>query len=208
MNPQDRVASDSRHAIVSDHLSKSANLKLDVARYLTEPIVQAAEVVGTAFSKGAKLLLCGNGGSAADCQHMATEFMNQLYKLPTRNPLPAIALTTDTSFLTAYSNDTGFEGVFERQVMALGERGDVLMAISTSGNSQNVVRAVVAARHAGLATIGLTGTGGVLAAKVDIAIQVPSQDTQLIQECHLAIEHAICRLVEISPAVLAGRKRT
>lgn len=160
------------------------------------PIVDAARLIADAFRSGGKLLLCGNGGSAADCQHMAAEFTSILTKDFNRPGLPAIALTTDTSFLTAFSNDSGFEGIFSRQVQALGKPGDVLVAISTSGNSPNVVRAVETARSGGVRTIALTGSGGRLKQMTDIAIAVPSTATSHIQEAHLAIEHIICDVVE------------
>ena len=148
------------------------------------------------FRSGGKVLLCGNGGSAADCQHMATEFVSRLSKEFERPGLPAIALTTDTSFLTAFTNDCGFEGVFARQVQALGRPGDVLIGISTSGNSPNVIRAVEAARAAKMHIIALTGNSGRLTGIVDIAIAVPSDNTQHIQEAHLGIEHLLCYLIE------------
>ena len=161
-----------------------------------EAILDGASWIAAAFRSGRKLLLCGNGGSAADCQHMATEFVSRLSRARDRRALPAIALTTDTSFLTAFANDEGFEGVFERQVEALGAAGDVLLAISTSGSSRNVVRAVRAAKERGLVTIALVGQGGELTGLVDRAIVVPSRDTQRIQETLLPIEHVICELVE------------
>ena len=159
-------------------------------------IILAAALVANAFRNDHKVLLCGNGGSAADCQHMAAEFVSRLTKDFERRALPAIALTTDTSFLTAHSNDASFDSVFERQVEALGCAGDVLVGISTSGNSDNVIRAVEAACGAQMRTIALTGNQGVLREKVDIAISVPSDRTDYIQECHLAIEHIVCGLVE------------
>lgn len=165
---------------------------------LVVSIVAAARAVADAFSSGGKLLLCGNGGSAADCQHMAAEFTGLLSKDFDRPGLPAIALTTDSSFLTAYANDVRFEEVFARQVQALGKRGDVLIAISTSGNSKNVLVAIEAARSAGLRTIALSGMGGCLKDMADIAIAIPSTNTHHIQEAHLAIEHAICGAVEWS----------
>jgi D-sedoheptulose 7-phosphate isomerase len=127
---------------------------------------------------------------------MATELVSQFRKGFERPGLPAIALTTDTSFLTAFANDCGFDGVFERQVRTLGRPGDVLIAISTSGNSVNVIRAVEAARAANIQTIALTGSGGCLARMANVAIAVPSTDTQYVQEAHLAIEHIMCDLVE------------
>jgi phosphoheptose isomerase len=177
-------------------LSESAALKQRVAREGAPSILAAADTIAAAFRSGNKLLLCGNGGSAADCQHMATELVSRLTQERQRPALPAIALTTDTSFLTAFSNDCGFEGVFERQVEALGKPGDVLIAISTSGSSGNVVRAVEAARRLGLSTVGLLGEGGRLTDLVARAIVVPSRDTQRIQEALLAIEHILCDLIE------------
>jgi D-sedoheptulose 7-phosphate isomerase len=154
-------------------------------------------MISDCFRTGGKLLLCGNGGSAADCQHMAAEFVSRLSTEFERPGLPAIALTTDSSFLTAYANDSGFEGVFERQVQALGKSEDVLIAISTSGNSKNVVRAVERASEMGLKSIGLLGSEGRLSGQCDVAIAVPDPSTQHIQEAHLAIEHVLCELVEI-----------
>ena len=178
------------------YLAASADIKHRTAEACADSIVAAADLVAQAFRAGGKLLLCGNGGSAADCQHMAAELVSRLTKSVERPGLPAIALTTDTSFLTAFANDCGYDGVFERQVQALGRPGDVLIGISTSGNSPNVVRAVRRARTDGLVSIVLSGVGGVLASLADLAIEVPSTDTQHIQEAHLAIEHLICWLVE------------
>jgi D-sedoheptulose 7-phosphate isomerase len=127
---------------------------------------------------------------------MAAEFVSRLTKEVQRRALPAIALTTDTSFLTAFANDCGYEGVFERQVEALGERGDVLLGISTSGSSKNVVQAMKLAKQKGLKCIALMGEGGVMKELADVAIAVPSSQTQYIQESHLSIEHLICELVE------------
>jgi len=190
------------------YLRASADIKAQSADACADAIVAAADLVVQTFSAGGKVLLCGNGGSAADCQHMAAEFVSRLTKDFDRPGLPAIALTTDTSFLTAFANDCGFDGVFERQVQALGRPGDLLIGISTSGNSPNVVRAVKHARIAGLRSVVLTGAGGLLSTLADVAIAVPSTDTQHIQEAHLAIEHLICWLVErdlfSSPATAAG----
>ena len=159
-------------------------------------ILTAVERITASFQAGGKLLLCGNGGSAADCQRMAAELVSRLSRERERPALSALALTTDTSFLTAYSNDHGFEGVFERQVEAHGRRGDVLIAISTSGNSQNVIRAVRRARAMGMMTIGLLGEGGALTGLVDCPVVVPSRDTQRIQEVLLCVEHILCDLTE------------
>ena len=181
---------------IETHLLQSGEIKRQTAASCAGAIAKAAEVIAGAFLSSGKLLLCGNGGSAADCQHMAAEFVSRLSKDLDRRALPAIALTTDTSFLTAFSNDCGFEGIFERQVEALGSAGDVLIGISTSGNSPNVLRAIEAARKKDMHTITLTGNGGRLSAMADIAIAVPSSDTQYIQEAHLAVEHIVCELVE------------
>ena len=181
---------------IETHLLQSAEIKRQTAASCAGSIARAAEVIAGAFLSSGKLLLCGNGGSAADCQHMAAEFVSRFSKDLDRRALPAIALTTDTSFLTAFGNDCGFEGIFERQVEALGSPGDVLIAISTSGNSLNVIRAVEAARKRSMGTIALTGNGGRLSAMADVSIAVPSTDTQYIQEAHLAVEHIVCELVE------------
>ena len=161
-----------------------------------DALTRAADAVVKAFREGGKLLLCGNGGSAADCQHIATELVCRLSRDLDRPAMPALALTTDTSVLTAYANDVGFEAVFARQVEAHGRKGDVLIAISTSGSSPNVLRAVQEAKQRGLTTIGLTGEGGRLAGEVDIAVVVPDTNTQHIQESLLPLEHLLCDLVE------------
>jgi D-sedoheptulose 7-phosphate isomerase len=159
-------------------------------------IARAATLIADAFQRGGKLLLCGNGGSAADCQHVAAEFVGRLTREMTRPGLPAIAMTTDTSYLTAYANDFGFDGVFARQIETLATTGDVLLAISTSGSSRNVLAGVAAAKRKGLAVVALLGEEGPLGEAADIAIRVPSRDVQLIQQVHLAVEHLICHLVE------------
>jgi phosphoheptose isomerase len=181
---------------IENHLLNSAEVKRQTAAECAGCIAKAADLIARSFRSGGKLLLCGNGGSAADCQHMAAEFVSRLSKNFERRALPAIALTTDTSFLTAFSNDCGFEGVFARQIEALGCTGDVLLGISTSGNSLNVIGAVEAAKSKGMRTIALTGNTGRLPAITDVAITVPSADTQHIQETHLAVEHIVCELVE------------
>jgi len=181
---------------IETHLLQSAEIKRQTAASCAGSIARAAEMIAGVFLSSGKLLLCGNGGSAADCQHMAAEFVGRFSKELDRRALPTIALTTDTSFLTAFGNDFGFEGIFQRQVEALGSPGDVLIAISTSGNSPNVIRAVEAAKKVSISTIALTGNGGRLSAMADIPIAVPSADTQYIQEAHLAVEHTLCELVE------------
>jgi len=180
---------------IAQELRDSAALKLCVAE-TQGPIIQAMlECVWESMQQGGKLLLCGNGGSAADAQHLATECMVRLEA--ERPPLPAIALTTDTSLLTAAGNDHGFETIFARQVTGLGRPGDVLLAISTSGNSLNVVRAVEAAQQRGLHTLGLLGKdGGRLKDMVHIALVVPSSNTQRIQEVHITVGHILCGALE------------
>ena len=158
-------------------------------------IVQAAGLIIEAFKSNHKLFFCGNGGSAADSQHIAAEFVGRFQK--ERKAWPAIALTTDTSALTALGNDYSFDIVFSRQLQALGQKGDVLVAISTSGNSKNVIEAVKQAKLLGIKTIGVTGgSGGQLVALCDVAIVAASPVTARIQESHLCIFHSICELVE------------
>lgn len=181
---------------VRDRLAGTAEAQQRTVERCAPDIARSASVIADAFRSEHTLLLCGNGGSAADCQHMATEFVSRLRRDRERRALPALALTTDTSFLTAFANDVGFEGVFARQVEAFGRQGDVLLGISTSGASANVGRALAEARKRGMATIGLFGDGAALAGHVDIAIVIPSRDTQIIQECMLPVEHIICELVE------------
>lgn len=178
------------------HLLASAEVQRATAAGCLPSIVAAAAAIAAAFEAGGKLLLCGNGGSAAQCQHIAAELVGRLTRDVERRALPAIALTTDTALLTACGNDFGFETVFARQVEALQRPGDVLLAISTSGDSPNVVRAVEAARAAGLRTIALIGQGGRLAELAEVVIAVPSTSTQHIQEAHLAVGHVLCDLVE------------
>lgn len=177
-------------------LLESAEVKKKVAQECLDSILEAAQIIVDSFQSGGKLLICGNGGSAADSQHMAGEFICILNKEFDRPGLPAIALTTDSSILTAHANDLGFEKIFKRQVEALGKPGDVLIAISTSGNSQNVISAVEAAKLANIKTIVLIGKDGKLKDMADIVIPVPSNNTQYIQESHLSIEHIICEIVE------------
>lgn len=191
-----RSETSSGQSRAQSQLRETAALQQQMAEEGVPGILAAAEAITAAFRAGNKLLLCGNGGSAADCQHMAAEFVGRLSKDFDRGGLPAIALTTDTSVLTAFANDFGFEGVFERQVQALARPNDVLIAISTSGNSPNVLRAVQAARQIGARTIGLLGEGGALTGLVDHAVVVPSRDTQRVQEVLLCVEHILCDLTE------------
>jgi D-sedoheptulose 7-phosphate isomerase len=181
---------------VRTHLLESADVKRHVADALTPAILAAAELLAASFVSGGKVLLCGNGGSAADCQHLAAEFVNRLSRHFERPGLPALALTTDSSVLTAVANDAGASEMFARQVETFGRPGDVLIAISTSGESANVLRAVEAAHACGMRTIALTGATGRLAGAASVCLNVPSDDVQYVQEAHLAIEHILCDLVE------------
>jgi len=186
-----------RQAYVQDELSASAALKKKIFEQCTDKILKAVDIIINALNHKKKILLCGNGGSAADSQHIATEFVIRMSPSITRPPIPAIALTTDSSMLTAGSNDLGYENVFARATEALGNEGDVLIGISTSGNSESVNRALQMAKSKGIATIGLLGKdGGTSKNLVDVAIIVPSNDTQRIQEGHITIGHIICGLVE------------
>lgn len=168
-------------------------------RALAPEVVAAAETMTASLRNGGKILFCGNGGSAADAQHIAAELVGR-YKRE-RASLPGIALTVDTSALTAIANDYGYDAVFERQVRGLGRAGDVLVGISTSGNSPNVVRALEAAHAMGIRTIGFTGAGGgKMATLCEQCLRVPSSDTPRIQEMHIAIGHMLCELVETALA--------
>ncbi len=180
---------------VEVRLQESIQTKQKVLQTLVPVIAQAADLIITSLEAGKKVLLCGNGGSAADCQHVAAELVGKLFVK--RRALPAISLTTDTSNLTALANDFGYDVVFSRQLEALGQAGDVLIAISTSGNSPNVLEAVKTARTMGIRSIALSGRGGgALHKAVDLSIVVPSENTQRIQESHLTIEHILCELIE------------
>jgi D-sedoheptulose 7-phosphate isomerase len=179
------------------YLGMTAETMLRVQADCLEDVIGAAQLVTGSLRGGGKLLICGNGGSAADAQHLATEFVSTLTLDHPRPSIPAVALTTDTSLLTAIANDFGVEQMFARQVTSTGREGDVLIAISTSGNSANVLRAAEEARRRGLKTIALTGaSGGELAPLADIAIRIPSTVTAHIQECHLAVEQLLALLVE------------
>lgn len=176
-------------------LRESAALKIRLAEEAAPTIVRAAAVITESLKAGGKVLLFGNGGSAADAQHLAAEFVGRFAM--ERKALPAIALTTDTSILTAVGNDYGYEHVFVRQVQALGRANDVAIGISTSGKSPNVVEAIRVAGAMGLRTFALSGNdGGPLASAAEIAVVVPSRITARIQECHIALGHVLCELVE------------
>ncbi len=180
---------------IRDHLEGLARVAASVADTMAGEIVEAADMAIDAIEAGGKLLFCGNGGSAADAQHLATEYVVR-FRVD-REALPAIALTTDTSLLTAASNDYGFERVFARQVEALARPGDVLFLHSTSGRSPNLLAAARSARERGVRTIALlAGGGGDLRAAVDLSLVVPTAVGAHAQELHLAIGHAICDLVE------------
>lgn len=181
---------------VQSHLLESAKIKQKSAKYCINSILAAADLISNTFRNGNKVLICGNGGSAADSQHMAGEFVCVLNKVFNRPGLPAIALTTDTSIITAFANDFDFGGIFERQVQALGKPDDLLIGISTSGNSKNVVAALKMAKSLKLNTLTLTGERGILAKMADVAISVPSSNVQYIQETLLSIEHILCEIVE------------
>ena len=173
----------------------SAEIKRRFARDHADRIVQVAQLIGGAFQAGHKVLLFGNGGSSTDAAHIAAEFVGR-YKRE-RAPLPAIALATDIAAITCIANDYGFEELFARQVRAHGQQGDVAIAISTSGNSPNVLKGVEAAKAAGLTTVGWTGgSGGKLAGMVDYAFVVPSTLTARIQESHITLGHVLCELIE------------
>jgi D-sedoheptulose 7-phosphate isomerase len=182
---------------IADSLNESSETKLKMLKECSQDILSAVKIISDAYRKGKKVLLCGNGGSAADCQHIATELMIRLSHHINRPALPAIALTTDTSNLTAGGNDIGFENVFARNIEGLGNEGDVLIAISTSGNSLNIIKAVEKAGQKGMHIIGfLGGTGGKLKSSVHLPIIIPSSNTQRIQEGHITVAHIICELVE------------
>ena len=189
---------------IEERLQDSIRTKQEVLKQMVPAIEKAVHLLIAALDAGHKVLLFGNGGSAADSQHIAAELVGKL--LVKRRALPAIALTTDTSNLTALGNDFGYETVFQRQVEALGAPGDVAIGISTSGGSPNVLEAVKTAKKMGLKTIGLTGRGGgPLAGLVDQALVVPSDNTQRIQESHITIGHILCELIE---AHFAGQSST
>ena len=177
------------------HLIESAEVKRRVAEQCLDSILAAANLIANAFRTGGKVLLCGNGGSAADCQHMAAEFVVRFEK--NRKALPCIALTTDTSIITAGSNDYSFDEIFSRQVEAIGKKEDVLIAISTSGKSKNVLKAVQSGKEKGMKTVALTGKGGgELTKEADISVLVKANNTARVQEIHVTIIHAICKIVE------------
>ena len=196
----------SLEARIASHFDDSARLKRESAKQLSAPIARAIGLMSTALKAGGKILACGNGGSAADAQHFAAELVNRFER--ERPPLAGLALTTDSSALTSIGNDYGYEQVFEKQLRALGRRGDVLLAISTSGNSASVLAAMRAARELGVAVVALTGNGGgkmaALLGEGDEHICVPHKRTMRIQEVHLLTLHCLCDGID---AELFGEKK-
>jgi len=181
--------------IIQNHAEEGAKLRLSFFAENAHVVDSAALAMARSLAAGGKVLVCGNGGSAADAQHMTGELLGRF--LMERPSLPAVALTVDTSTLTAIGNDYGYEDIFSRQVQGLGRKGDVLVAISTSGNSGNVLKAIEAAREAGLAVVGFTGKGGGrMASLCDHLINVPSSHTPHIQEIHEAVMHLLCQLID------------
>ena len=181
--------------LITSAFERSLETKRTLVDSQINELIEVVELVTHTFKNGQKVLLCGNGGSAADAQHIAAEWVTR-YK-GDRKALPAIALTVNTSDLTAIGNDYGFDDLFSRQVEAHGQSGDLLIAISTSGNSANVVKAVDTAKNNGLKTLGLTGqTGGKLKSLCDICLCVPSHETARVQEAHTTIMHAMCEHVD------------
>ena len=185
--------------LIHQNFMESIATKQKALSTMDEAIQKAVELIIAVFRQGKKILICGNGGSAADAQHFAAEFTGR-YEME-RNPLPAIALTTDTSAITAIGNDYGFDVVFSKQVEALGNSGDILFAISTSGNSENVIKAIEVAKIKGLHIIVMVGKdGGIMSSMIDsnkdVKLCVPSSRTARIQEVHLLTLHTICDLVD------------
>lgn len=183
-----------RNQRILGHFNESAELKRTAAEVLAEPIATAADLMFSVLAQGNKILACGNGGSAADCQHFAAELVGRFEQ--ERLPLPAMALTTDTSILTAVGNDYSYQDIFTKQIQAFGQPGDLLLAISTSGNSSNVVAAIEAAHEREMNVVALTGKGGGNIGKMlsdsDVHICVPHERTARIQEVHLLVIHCLC----------------
>lgn len=186
---------DTALALINQHVEEGVRLRAEYFAANAPLVAEAARRVAVALGRGHKVLLAGNGGSATDAQHWAGEFVNRF--LIDRPPLPALALTTDTSVLTAIGNDFGYDLIFAKQIEALGNTGDVFIAISTSGNSANIVEAARVARRKNMLTIALTGEGGgKMAALSDILLAVPHPSTPLVQEIHAAIGHLLCALTD------------
>jgi D-sedoheptulose 7-phosphate isomerase len=193
-------------AQVASHFADSAKLKQESAKLLSAPIARAIGVMSASLKAGGKILSCGNGGSAADAQHFAAELVNRFER--ERAPLAGLALSADSSALTSIANDYGYEQVFEKQLRALGRKGDVLLAISTSGNSASVLAALRAARELGVQVVALTGNGGgkmaALLGRDDVHVCVPHTRTMRIQEVHLLVLHCLCDGID---SMLFGEKK-
>lgn len=186
-----------RTGFFDESLKESADTKLNILKHCREDVYRAIDLIKASVSKGGKIMFCGNGGSAADSQHLATEFIIRLSHDIQRPAIGAIALTTDSSNLTAGANDIGYENVFARSVEGLGKPGDVLVGISTSGNSKNIIKAIEKAKEIGVKTLTfLGGTGGKMKGMADVEVIIPSANTQRIQEGHITIGHIICESVE------------
>jgi len=188
------------HARIQNHFRESIQTKINAAEALGDPIANAASLIVNALLEGHKILTCGNGGSSGDATHFSSEMLNRFER--ERPPFPAIALTTDTATLTSISNDYRYEDVFSKQIRALGQPGDILMAISTSGQSPNIIKAIEAAHARGMHIVALTGKdGGAMAPLMkaeDVEIRVPANRTARIQETHLLIIHCLCDLIDNS----------
>lgn len=186
--------------LILDHFNESAELKIQAAVQLAQPINEAVDLMFGALSNGNRILACGNGGSAADCQHFAAELVGRFER--ERLPLPAMSLVTDSSILTSIGNDYGFNDIFAKQVQAFGQAGDVLLAISTSGNSQNVIAAIDAALERDMRVVALTGKGGgqigQMLTDADVHICVPHDRTARIQEVHILIVHCLCDGIDVA----------
>ena len=186
-----------RKKFIEESLKESSEIKLKVLESCFEDIMKASEIILEVIRAGNKMMFCGNGGSAADSQHLATEFMIRLSHDIVRKAIPAIALSTDSSNLTAGGNDIGFENIFARNIEGIGRESDVLIGISTSGNSKNIIKAVQTAKSMGIKTICLLGSGGgKLKGECDLSITVPSDNVQRIQESHITIGHILCEITE------------
>jgi D-sedoheptulose 7-phosphate isomerase len=182
---------------IRESLKESSEIKLKVLDSCYDDILKIGDIFVECIKRGNKLLFCGNGGSAADCQHLATEFMVRLSHDVKRPAIGAIALTTDSSNITAGGNDIGFENIFARNVEGIGNKGDILIGISTSGNSENIIRAIKKAKEKGMITIGLLGkTGGKMKNECDYSICIPSENVQRIQESHITVGHILCEITE------------
>jgi D-sedoheptulose 7-phosphate isomerase len=189
-----QISENSRFAAM---MTKSADLKRRIATELADAVIKVVDACETSLRNGGKLMFCGNGGSAADSQHLATEMLIRLRGSHERPSIAALALTLDPAMLTACGNDYGYDRVFERPLRGLGRPGDVLFGISTSGRSGNVIKALDAAREMGIVTVGLLGGSGEPAlSRCDLALVVPDTETARIQECHIALGHAILELLE------------